>query len=386
MNAETNRPLRVLHLFSNCKWTGPAEPALNLCVALRARGVATDFACAPDAGDSINKVVETARERGIEPISSMHLLKHRRPWKNFVDGRRLSRLLSDSPYDLIHCHLDNDQQIALGPAKKHDIPLIRSNYQHGFPQDRRHARLVAATDFIIEASEAGRETDIDYFDVPRENTAVVPGAVDVGRFDSERDLPDGRARVGIPPEAFVLGIVARMQTHRHYGDLFEAFHRLLQEVPNAHLIVVGRGTNQEKVAFKPVQELGLQERVHFTGFIDGENYVGMLKAFDAGVYLVPGSDGTCRAVREIMAMGKPMVAADRGMLREIVQDGENGFICDGSVAGLFDAFHALATNAEGCADMAKAARHRAETAYSLEAQSAAVHDIYQRILKNRVHG
>ncbi len=31
--------MRVLHLFSNAKWTGPAEPALNLCVALRRAGV-----------------------------------------------------------------------------------------------------------------------------------------------------------------------------------------------------------------------------------------------------------------------------------------------------------------------------------------------------------
>ena len=43
--------MRVLHLFSNAKWTGPAEPALNLCVALRRYGVDADFACAPDAGE-----------------------------------------------------------------------------------------------------------------------------------------------------------------------------------------------------------------------------------------------------------------------------------------------------------------------------------------------
>ena len=33
--------IRVLHLFSNTKWTGPAEPALNLCVALRKIGVSS---------------------------------------------------------------------------------------------------------------------------------------------------------------------------------------------------------------------------------------------------------------------------------------------------------------------------------------------------------
>ena len=63
MKKDSPDTLRVLHLFSNSKWTGPAEPALNLCIGLRALGVHADFACAPNAGASVNKVAETARDR-----------------------------------------------------------------------------------------------------------------------------------------------------------------------------------------------------------------------------------------------------------------------------------------------------------------------------------
>ena len=375
-------PVRVLHLFSNCKWTGPAEPALNLCLALRRRGVEADFACAPDAGSSVNKVVETARERGLEPILDLHLSKHRHPIKNWRDSRTLGRLLDTGRYHAIHCHLDNDHGIAVGPARKRGIPVVRSSYHgEGMPPSARHARLLAATARLIEPSQAALEHDTRTLHYPREHACVIPGAVDTQRFDPGRDTPGGRCKLGIPPEAFVLGIVARMQTHRHYEDLFQAFHALLQDCPEARLVVVGRGTNQETVGFQPVAELGLQDHVHFTGFVDGEDYAGMLRAFDAGVFLTPGSDGTCRAAREILAMGKPMVVADRGMLREIVQDGETGFVCDGAVDSLYQAFRRLAKEKELRQRMGRAARDYAQAVYSLEAQSAAMLEVYRGLLR-----
>lgn len=375
------KTLRVLHLFSNCKWTGPAEPALNLCVALRARGIEADFACAPDAGSSINKVVETARDRGIEPILRFSLSKHTHLLKDFWDKRALSALLREKPYDLVHCHLDNDHAIAAKAAQHAGIPLVRSNYHgEGLPETRRLQRLVAGTAFLIEPSQRALEHDSGHFSFSRERMDVCPGAVDIERFDPRRDTPSGRRWLNIPPDALVFGIVARMQTHRHYEDLFEAFRRLTESVPEAHLIVVGRGTKQTQVGFRPVAELGLQNRVHFPGFIDGENYVGMLRAFDAGVFLVPGSDGTCRAAREILAMGKPMIVADRGMLREIVRDGETGYVCSGSADSLYAAFLRVAQDRVKRREMGAAARRQAESEYSLEVQAARVEAIYRKVL------
>ncbi len=373
--------MRVLHLFSNAKWTGPAEPALNLCVALRARGVDAAFACSPDAGANINKVVETARDRGIEPILDLWLTKHNHPFKNLLDRRALSRLLRDNRCDLVHCHLDNDHRIAAGPARAAAIPLVRSSYYGlGFPNDRRHARLAARTTCLVEPSQAALENDAETFGFPRERMRVVPGAVDVARFDPARETPDGRRRLNLRPDGFVLGIVARLQTHRHYEDLFEAMYLLVHELPHARLVVVGRGSRQEQVGFEPVQRLNLEHCVHFTGFLDGEDYVGMLRAFDAGVFLTPGSDGTCRAVREMMAMGKPVVAVRRGMLREIVTHERDGLVVDGSVQALHEAFVRLGQHRDFRHALGRAARDTAVTRYSLEAQSAAIADCYAAVL------
>jgi glycosyltransferase involved in cell wall biosynthesis len=376
--------VNVLHLFSNAKWTGPAEPALNLCGALRALGVQADFACAPDSGESINKVVETARDRGIEPILRFHLSKHRHPIKNFTDRLALRKFLAAKAYAIVHCHLDNDHRIALGPARGLGIPLVRSSYEGaGFPGKAGHTRLLKGAAFLIEPSRMAMEHDARVHRLPPDRMRVIPGAVDTARFDPAREVPDARRWLTIPPDAFVVGIVARMQTHRHYDDFFHVIRRLGDGLGNVHAIVVGRGTRQETVTRQPVRALRLARHVHFPGYVDGENYVGMLRAFDVEVYLMPGTDGTCRAVREAMAMGKPVVAANRGMLREIVDHGKTGIVFDGTPDALFAALHRLATHRQEARTLGRAAREKALAAYSLEAQAAAVIEVYQAVQSRR---
>lgn len=373
--------MRVLHLFSNSKWTGPAEPALNLCLSLRARGVQADFACAPDSGKSVNMVVETARARGLEPILRFHLYKHPDFFHTLVDRRNLERFLLAERYDLLHCHLLGDHNVALRASRRLGIPLVRSSYEGtGLPNRWRSRSLLSRCDFLLEPSQMALDHNAALFGFPRAKMQVVPNAIDTARFDPSRAVPDLRAKLGIPRDHFVFGIVARMQTHRNYEILFEAMHRVRQSHPDVHLVVVGRGTYQESVGHRPVADLGLEEHVTFTGYVSGDDYVGALAAFDAGIFLVPGSDGTCRAVREIMAMGKPMIVANRGMLAEIAQHEQQGIVFDGSVDGLSHAMQRLLGDSALTARLAEGARTRARQNYALDTQAAAVHAVYQKIL------
>ncbi|MDP7640611.1 MAG: glycosyltransferase family 4 protein, partial [Candidatus Hydrogenedentes bacterium] len=368
--------MRVLYLFSNSKWTGPAEPALNLCVSLRALGVDVEFACSPGPESKRNRIVETARDRGIEPLLDFHLLKHRRPWSNHRDRAALGKYLRQYSFDFVHCNLDNDHLLATRVCPPLGIPVIRSSHEGG-GLDRKglHRRLLRNTRFLIQPSARALEHDSREYGFPEERMAVVPGAVDTERFDPAREVPDGRRRLGIPRDAFVVGIVARMQTHREYEVLWGALEKLVAVNDSVHALVVGRGTKQDEVAHGPVRARGLESHVHFSGFVEGEDYVGMLKAFDVKVFLVPGSDGTCRAVREAMAMGKAAVVSDRGMLSEIVEHGKTGMVFDGSETALRETFAALIANKATARALGKAARQKTLVDYSLSAQAAAILNI-----------
>ena len=87
----------------------------------------------------------------------------------------------------------------------------------------------------------------------------------------------------------------------------------------------------------------------------------ILNLLDYKVFLHPGTDGACRAAREALACGKPVIASRLGILPELIADGENGILVDGGPAALAQAILAFHRRAGFRARCARAARVYAET-------------------------
>ncbi|MFP8879558.1 MAG: glycosyltransferase, partial [Myxococcota bacterium] len=85
---------------------------------------------------------------------------------------------------------------------------------------------------------------------------------------------------------------------------------------------------------------------------------------DIFTFLVPGSDGTCRALLEAAACGLPAVVTRRGSLAEIVIDGETGLVVDEDPDSLADAWGRLLGDPALAAQMGAAARSRAERTFA----------------------
>ena len=66
--------------------------------------------------------------------------------------------------------------------------------------------------------------------------------------------------------------------------------------------MLGRGTHLDEVAVAPARELGIADRVVFAGY-HRRDYAAILRAMDLLCFLVPGSDGSCRAVLEAAGSG-----------------------------------------------------------------------------------
>jgi glycosyltransferase involved in cell wall biosynthesis len=209
----------------------------------------------------------------------------------------------------------------------------------------------------------------------------VDPAIDTARFDPDGWGPDNRAEFGLAPDDFVVGIVARVQWHRRFAELLEGVRIAWESVPNLKLLIVGRGTNIEEIAVKPVKEMNLDKVVHFAGYQTGGDYVRTLKAFDTKIFLMPGTDGTCRAVIEALCMGKPVIAARRGILPDLVEDGSTGLIIDDLPENIGGAIKAMAANRQRCQEMGRRARELARHRFSLSTQARNVLTMYDQ-LKN----
>ena len=374
--------MRVLHLFANWKWTGPAEPAVALAASLASRGHDVRFACGREVGTLPNEVANEARARGLAPIAGLRLGKHRHPIYDGMDRRAMRSLLKKVKPEIVHCHLPNDQRIAAGAASDLGIPLVRSLYDGDPPPLSGDARAqIAEAAGIIVISERMREAVVSRFGAPPERVVAIDGAVDLKRFNPKsKGLPNLRAEYGIGKDDFVVGVVARMQKHRRFEIFFEALGKAASEIANLKILLVGRGTWMDEVAVKPAARSELVGKAIFTGYRRGSEYVATLACMSVKVYLTPGSDGSCRAAREAMAMGVPIVAAKRGHLLDLVEDGVTGVLVDDDPAQLAAALVRLARDGAERARMSDAAFKKAQRRFGLPGQARAVEAFYAQAM------
>jgi glycosyltransferase involved in cell wall biosynthesis len=382
--------MKILHLFSNVKLTGPAEPAIELCASLGRMGVDVLFACSPTQHDKDGTVRKRAVQNGLEPITVFRLNKHFDFKWNLHDMRAMPRFLREREIDIVHAHQDNDHLIAAHSARRlqrsrtdrRDVAVLRSCYQGRGPRQTLRNRHIFGkyTDGVIVPSEIAGTAMHEKFNFPSERVWLVGGAIDTVRFDPAAAKIDMRPEFGLAPDDFVVGIVARIQSHRRFEVLLEAMKIVSRQDPSIKLLIIGRGTRKEELTVGPVGKMRLGGSVKFAGYQVGDAYVDTLACLDAKIFLVPGSDGTCRAVREAMAMGKPVIAARRGMLSEIVDHGVNGLVIDDSAETLAGAICHIARDKAILRSMSDEAFKKARSEFLLENQARKVLAIYEKLI------
>lgn len=373
----------ILHLFSNWKWTGPAEHALNLCRMLKSRGHKVVFACGMPPGKDIDNIRKRAEGLGVETLD-LRLRKHLNFMDNWRDIRAISRYIKAEKPDIIHVHMTNDNLLAglSTLVTRSSAPVVRTSYEgDGLKKTVRNRALISRlTSGLVVVSKKAGETDVENFHLSRDRVWKIDVGVDTDRFSPRESEPQLRKTLDIGPKDVVVGMVARIQWHRRFDVFLEAFHQASDKMPNLKAMLVGRGTNMIPVAVEPAKRMGLNGKVIFPGYKHDDEYVDALASMDIKVFLVPGTDGSCRAVREAMAMGLPIIAARRGMLPEIVEHGENGFVVDDTPEKLSDAFVKLASDEALRRRMGAASRQIAVERFSLDKEVQEIEDVYKALL------
>ncbi len=389
--------MRILHLFSNWKWTGPAEPALNLAWAqVRSGAHEVLFLSGTPPSEHDSRIDPQAEERGVPVAAGFHLTKHASWRKNREDVERLAALMLAFRPDIVHAHMNNDHRVASLAVRRAGLGrLVRTCYDAeglaGSLRVRRVARR-ALDGLIITSAGAktgtlarygGSTSSVSVASQPRP-MALIEGGIDVTRFDPGRfDRAAERERLGLSDDDVGLGIVARVQGHRRFEILLGAFQRVAESQPRARLVVIGRGTHIKPLLLDPVKDMGLSDRVLTTGYLRGDEFPGALVALDVSLFLVPGSDGTCRALREQMCMGLPSLVTPRAPLPDIVEAGVTGLVVDESIDGLAHGMERMVGEDALRKRLAEGSLAAARRRFDLDGQARAVDEFYAVVLRDR---
>ena len=376
--------MKILHLYSDWKWTGPAEPALQACRALQDRGHDVLFACQTPAHDDRETVGLKAADLGVRTTTRFCLDRHVPPLKTLRTLTTLPRFIRRGQFDIVHVHLCHDHAIGglctrlLGSRRPR---LVRSLYRRdvlrptlGYRMQLRHL-----TDGWLAFTESFRREYARRFALPPDRVGLQPLTVDTDRFTPDRPVKDMRAALGIPPDAPVIGIVGRYQRYRRMEVFLEAARKVVDAEPQTRLLIIGRSSQMQQTVVEPMNRLGLAENVVTPGYLI-EEYVDTLANLDVFTLLMPGFDGTARAVREAMALAKPCVVTEFGMLPEIVRHEETGLVVANEPEALAQAWLTLIRDPDRRRAMGAAARADAVERFACHRVGTYLEDFYASLL------
>lgn len=181
------------------------------------------------------------------------------------------------------------------------------------------ARLIAVSEMEAQQYEdAG---------MGRERIETIPNGLDLSPFQNLPSRGGFRRRHGLDDEGIVL-YVGRLHQIKGLDLLARSFAELAQSTDNVRLVIVGPDAGYSSTLKKLVADLGISDRVLFTGPLYGQE---KLEAYvDADVYVLPSYyEIFSMTLLEACACGTPVVVTDRCALADVV-DGQAGLVtpCD----------------------------------------------------------
>ena len=291
------------------------------------------------------------------------------------DQGQFSKLLDEFRPQLFHAHFATEATaIAQQLAVAHGLPFTFTS--HGYdiyrrPPEDYHARALAAA-AVVTVSRANTRYIAETFRVPPSRIRLIPCGVDTGRF---RPAPNGRN-----PELPLLVCVARHVPVKNLALLLRSCALLRDRQVRFRCLMVGDGPCRKEIEALRI-ELDLQDCIDMPGAADQTVVLDCWHRAAIGV-LTSHSEGMPVSLMEAAACAVPVVATHVGGVPELVEPGKTGFLVpSGDAAAFASALERLLRDPFLRKEMGAAARHRAETQFSLQSHVDKLLGLWSEILE-----
>ncbi len=313
-------------------------------------------------------LLEWSRNQDVEAEthSALHGAFATIPWRNVPSLRRL--VAAHKP-DIVNIqcgsnHVALKDVLAVRLAGLSRL-VVSIHHPDPWGEDPRHrvntGRASHLCNALIAPSRATRDLLLEA-NVPARKIHIIPSGVPVPTRLPSR--ADARARLGLPPDAFVISSLARLEPHKRISDLIEAAARVPD--PCSELVMVVAGDGSERVRLEDLAAARLGPRATFLGRLPDETVPDVYAASD--LFCLPSRlEGFGLVYIEAAYHGVPSIGTNVGGVPDVITDGETGLLVPvGDVAALAAAIVRLRDDPALRARLGEAARTRAYAEFTVE--------------------
>lgn len=199
------------------------------------------------------------------------------------------------------------------------------------------------------------------------------------------DLPPGagktRADFGLEDDEFIFLLVAGIRPVKRPLDALEPLARVHQHYPQVRFVLAGQKLDEQTYAQVQEQFAKHPDFARYLGTVPYEEIADLYRAADV-VMNTSSSEGLSHALLEAMSLGRAILASNVPGNRDLIQDGENGFLyADGDE--LVEKATTLYTDKQSLVKVSEGALETIRLHYSLERELEAFRTMYHGVLSSK---
>ncbi len=338
LEEESTSPIRVVHIITRLILGGAQENTLYTAIGQhRDPRFEVTLLCGIDEAGEGNMFAEASRA-GVRTIVLPSLLREIRPLTDLKAVFDLYRFLRRGRYTIVHTHSSKAGIIGRIAAKAAGVPVVLHTIHgvafHEFQSGWKNrlyitlerlcaplcGRIVSVSQRLSEAALARR------IGRPEQHRTIFSG-IDLDQFLRVREqlsVEDAKRLAGIPPDAPVVGKIARLFPLKGHEQFLAAAADVSRQVPDAYFLLVGDGPLRDELKAH-ADRLGLGDRVVMVGRVLPEAVPQCIQAMDVVVH-TSLREGIARVLPQAGAVGKPVVTFDLDGAPEVVRDGVSGYL------------------------------------------------------------
>ncbi len=289
--------------------------------------------------------------------------------------RRIMNVIKKEKPKVVHTHASLSARIA---AKLCNVPVVHTRHcledKKAFPKNIIYKLINSAlSDHVIGVSKAVTDNLIQD-GIKEDKLSLVYNGITPLRRYNEEERKKVRQEFGIPQNAVVVGIVARLEEVKNPLLFVKAAKIVAEKVPDVFFLIVGEGSLRQKVeaAARPIAD-----KVHITGYL-----TDVERAYNAMDILTLTSikEALSISLLEGQSIGLPVISTDSGGPAEIITPTANGILTpNGDETALADAIVHLIQNPEKRDIFGKIGKNMVINNFGSSAMADAIAKIYESL-------